>query len=466
MESTASVRVAWSPLPRQARLISCPANEIFFGGSRGGGKTDGVIGHFFAKAERWGPKAKGLVLRRTLKGLVAFEQRCKEIYGLVFPVRDHWHKQEKLWEFPNGATLRLGYLESEDDVYQYQGHAYPFLYPEELPQWEHEQNYAWLFTINRDPEVPCQIVSTGNPGGPGMGWVKRRFIDSGPWDRIHTHEIPSPREGEPPMKRTRIFIPSKLADNPYLQNTGYEAALLQLPERLRLMHYDGRWDVVEGAFFDEWNPDVHVCRAFKPDPSWARWFSFDWGFDKPFAGLWWCQSPAGKKYIYREIYGINDEGEPDKGCRRPARIVAQQIREIEALAGEHITERWGDNSIWNEDGGTGSIGDEFTAEGVFFQKVRKHDKKQGIQMLRGWLTSINGVSQLQIMDNCRNLIRTLPGLQVDPNNPEVFDGRGEDHPVDAAIYGCRKNLLSESDLLMLDSSRQRTARLYGSGGWR
>lgn len=428
--------------------------------------TDGIIGHFFSKANKWGPKAKGLVLRRTLKGLTALEQRCKEIYGQVFSVKDCWHKQEKLWEFPNGATLRMGYLESEDDVYQYQGHAYPFIYPEELTQWEHELNYAWLFTINRDPEVPCQIVSTGNPGGPGMGWVKKRFIDFGPPDRIHTVEIPSPRAGEPPLKRTRIFIPSKLADNPYLQNTGYEAGLLELPERMRLMHLDGRWDVVEGAFFDEWDPKVHVCRAFNPPSDWLRWFGFDWGFDKPYAGVWFCQSPAGKIYIYREIYGIHPDGTENKGCRKPARMVAQEIREIEARAGEHITERWGDTSMWNEDGGVATIGDEFAGEGVFFQKVRKYDKKEGIELLRSKFTVINGVSQLQVMDNCRHFARCIPLLQVDPHNPMVYDTRGEDHIAEAAIYGLRKNLPGKDDFLMLDLNRQRTARLYGSGGWR
>jgi hypothetical protein len=99
------------------------------GGSRGGGKTDGVLGHFFARAEKWGPAAKGLMLRRTLKGLLDVERRSKEIYGQVFPVKDHWYEQKKMWQFPNGATLWMNYCETDNDVLQYQGHGYSFIYP-------------------------------------------------------------------------------------------------------------------------------------------------------------------------------------------------------------------------------------------------------------------------------------------------------------------------------------------------
>lgn len=468
-EAGTQTRIAWSPQPKQARLISCPAQEIFFGGSRGGGKTDGIIGHFYARAMKWGPQAKGLLLRRTLKGLLAVERRCKEVYGTVFPVKDHWHEQKKLWEFPNGATLVMNYCDTDDDVLQYQGHDYSFIYPEELTQWKSEETYQWLFTINRNPTVgqECQIVATGNPGGPGMEWVKKRFIDFGPADRMQTVEFVNPRDPEgPPLKRTRVFIPSSLHDNVYLQGSGYEAGLLSLPERMKLMYYDGRWDVVEGAFFDEWDPLAHVCRAFNPPKDWSRWFSFDWGYDAPYAGIWWCQSPAGKIYIYREIYGSSFE-DNNKGSRESARQVAQKIRQIEAAVGEHVTERWVDGSIYDSDGNEASIGLLFEREGVFFQKARKTDKKGGVMMFRQMLQVVNGVSQLQIMDNCRNTIRTLPLLQVDPHNPELYLSKGgvEDHLADCCYMGARKNLPTPEESRMFKVSSQ-SKRNWGKGGWR
>lgn len=465
-EEERPIRVAWSPQPRQARFIACPAKEIFFGGSRGGGKTDGVIGHFFARAEKWKTHAKGLVLRRTLKGLLDFERRCKEVYGSVFSVKDHWHEQKKLWEFPNGATLWMNYCETDNDVLQYQGHGYSFIYPEELTQWKLEETYQWLFTINREPTVgeACQIVATGNPGGEGMEWVKRRFIDSGPPDRIQEHKIWNPRT-ETEEIITRVFIPSSLKDNIYLQNTGYERGLLSLPERMKLMYYDGRWDVVDGAFFDEWDPAVHVCRAFNPPPEWKRWFSFDWGYAAPYAGLWWCQSPAGKIYIYREIYGLSEDGKANKGTREHARLVAQKIKQIEASCNEHVTERWVDGSIYDNDGGDASIGKLFESEGIFFERARKTDKVGGVQMFRQMIAVTNKISQLQFMDNCRNLIRTFPLIQVDPRNPDIYLSSGEDHLADCLYMGARKNLPSPGESRIFKGN-QGARRSWGSGGWR
>ena len=45
------VRWAWRP---QKALVDCPLKEIFFGGTRGGGKTDGVLGKWALKEKRLG----------------------------------------------------------------------------------------------------------------------------------------------------------------------------------------------------------------------------------------------------------------------------------------------------------------------------------------------------------------------------------------------------------------------------
>src|SRR5262245_11526692 len=64
MVAEPKVRVAWSPRgnPAQMRLLKCQVFEIFFGGARGGGKTDGVLGEFGAHASRYGRDAIGLMV--------------------------------------------------------------------------------------------------------------------------------------------------------------------------------------------------------------------------------------------------------------------------------------------------------------------------------------------------------------------------------------------------------------------
>ena len=59
--------VVWSPQEGpQTWLIQCPIFEVFFGGARGGGKTEGSIGDWLDHSNRYGEAAIGLFVRRKL----------------------------------------------------------------------------------------------------------------------------------------------------------------------------------------------------------------------------------------------------------------------------------------------------------------------------------------------------------------------------------------------------------------
>ena len=74
--------VAWAPFSRpQAQLLSCPADEIFFGGARGGGKTDGMLGKFAIKSSTYGKDAVGIFFRSTREDLKEAVERSKDIYA-------------------------------------------------------------------------------------------------------------------------------------------------------------------------------------------------------------------------------------------------------------------------------------------------------------------------------------------------------------------------------------------------
>ena len=47
-----------------------------------------------------------------------------------------------------------------------------------------------------------------------------------------------------------------------------------------------------------------------------------------------------------------------------------------------------------------------------------------------------GEPSLYILNNCKNLLRTLPMLPLDKNNSEDVDTKAEDHLYDALRYGC------------------------------
>ena len=52
-----SILLAPQPGP-QVALIECPIYEVFFGGARGGGKTDSMLGDFIQHAGKFGGAAK------------------------------------------------------------------------------------------------------------------------------------------------------------------------------------------------------------------------------------------------------------------------------------------------------------------------------------------------------------------------------------------------------------------------
>ena len=77
--------------------------------------------------------------------------------------------------------------------------------------------------------------AASNPGGIGHDWVKQRFI-------------------EPHEDADRVFVPARLADNPYLDAGEYLNSLDQLDAVTRAQLLEGNWDVLpEGDRFKrEW----------------------------------------------------------------------------------------------------------------------------------------------------------------------------------------------------------------------
>jgi hypothetical protein len=64
-EAATEYAIGWEPQPGpQTALLACPVFEVFFGGARGGGKTDGMLGEWASHADLHGKNAVGLMVRR------------------------------------------------------------------------------------------------------------------------------------------------------------------------------------------------------------------------------------------------------------------------------------------------------------------------------------------------------------------------------------------------------------------
>lgn len=428
----------------QAALVKCPIDEIFYGGARGGGKTDGMLGKFGVKARRYGKNAVGIFFRRTREDLREAIERSRQIYGRL----GEWKDQPKEWRFHNGARLKFSYLDRDQDADNYQGHSYTDVFFEELTHWADAKPVNKLrATLRSAANVPCQFHATGNPGGPGHQWVKARYIDPAPagW-KLLWEEFENPFTGEK-VRKSRVFIPSKLSDNHYL-GSSYVANLYQSgSEALVKAWLAGDWSVIEGAFFDCWESARHVVKPFEIPEHWLRYRSFDWGFAAPFSVGWWAVAseavhiggvtiPRGAIIRYREWYGASA---PNVGVRMEAEQIAEGIlgREKKGETSFGVA----DTAIFSQEGRaygyTGpTIAERMAKAGVIWRPADK-SRNQGWDQMRGRLRGDgDGNPMLVVFDTCADFIRTVPVLQHDQMKPEDVDTDSEDHIGDEARYGC------------------------------
>jgi hypothetical protein len=493
------LRGNWEPQKGpQDLLVRCPSPEVFFGGARGGGKTDGVLGKWGIKEREYGKQFNAMMFRPTRVSAEDAIERSKEIYG---PMGGKFNEQRMRWRMPNGGRVGFGYLETVKDANEWQGRNLTDVWIEEAGLYPSPLPIDRMFGVLRSPHgVPVQMVLTGNPGGAGQHWLRERY---------RLHPFPSKgmmfrREVMPTKYHVVSVIPSRITDNKLL--------LANDPDYIQRLHLvgspqlvkawlEGDWSAIEGAFFDCWSEAQHVIAPFRIPPDWLRFRSMDWGSASPFSIGWWAvvqddydigQGPAvsdnprlgtslrdiekrprtanrkrrrgvaGNSYLprgaivrYREDYGASA---PGRGLKLSAEAVADRI--ISRERGEALGYGVLDPSAFREDGGP-SIAERINrklldrklapfrpADNARVPRLGYKDRSgpmSGWDQVRGRLIGTakydNGIvdwtigrPMMYVFSTCTELIRTLPTLQHDVNRAEDLDTKSEDHAADEARY--------------------------------
>lgn len=462
MAAKTELKIAWAPQegPQLEAILATWCEEIFFGGARGGGKSDWLLGDYAQGIEEFGENWKGILFRKTYKELDEIVSRSKQIYPKLGGV---FKKGEFTWHFPNGATLKLRHLENEDDADLYQGHQYTWIGWDELPNWGTDRAYLKLKACLRNGSafIPVKrIRSTGNPGGAGHGWVKERFIDPAPEGYLPIDEVLYVNnisgaisydeiEGFEKQTSSRMFIPSRVQDNQILlKNDPFYISRLAQTGGAALVRawLMGDWDAIDGAYFDGYSKQKHVLPSFVIPAHWYRIRAFDWGYSKPFCVLWGAVSDGalidigGKKVyipkdaivIYREYYGTN--GKANQGLKLDAREIGKETRRLQTEWSEKMSDQVADPAIFDVSSGE-SIAEQLDSQGVSYRPA-DNKRVNGWQQIRGRLYGAEGLPMLYITENCKNLTRTLPLMQYDKTKPEDLDTALEDHAPDTLRYLC------------------------------
>lgn len=249
---------AWVPNPGpQTEAYFSPADEIFYGGEAGGGKTDLLVGLALTQHK------KSLVLRRINREVEGLVSRFEDVIGS----RAGWNSQKSKWRLPAGRMIDIGGCQHDSDKQGYKGNPHDLIGFDEVSDFT-ESQYEFIIGWNRsvDKGQRCRVVAAGNPPTRSEGlWIVRRWAawldprhpaparqgelrwyTTGADGREIEVDGPGPHAigGEMVRARSRTFIRSTLADNPDLADTDYDRTLAALPQEYRDAYRDGRFDRV------------------------------------------------------------------------------------------------------------------------------------------------------------------------------------------------------------------------------
>lgn len=408
---------------------------LFYGGSRGGGKSYLVRAREIYRRLKH-PNTKGLILRKTYPELLSNHIR---MFFAEYPATFNWYKAgEKAIYYPNGSITEFSHLAGVNDVYLYQGREYEDISIDEITQHD-ELVFKILRASNRTSNMEftknaqVSMLLTGNPGGIGHGWAKRLFID-----RLYT-ENENPNDFD--------FVQAKVWDNNALMKAdpNYVKRLKDLPNDLRRAYLEGDWDVFAGQVFSEFRRDLHVTKPFVPKASYPHYLWLDWGYsgreghEGAFAGILGALIEVnylGEKFnrviVYKEWYGKH---------KTPQEWAEKIYKETYTKA---LKRAVGDSAMFNSqtDGSKPIIElmqDKWNElnNGLWVTSERgTRNRIQRVATLHNWLSiAPDKLPYMLICENCQHLIRTLPLLVYDDTNVEDVNTENEDHLYDALTYG-------------------------------
>lgn len=428
--------IGWQPFPGpQTDFLQADEFEVLFSGGRAPGKSDALL----MDALRYcGHKDfRGLLIRKAMSDLRDLIRRAKEVYPMCYP-GTKWKEQEKIFVFPSGAVIEMGYCDHEDDVGRYQGQEYTWLGIDELTQINLESTYEKLIaSVRKSGEgLKNYIRCTTNPNGPGKEWVKRRWVDKGSANTTITISQEVARLNVT-VKTTRKWIHGTVFDNPKVveNNPQYIAMLLSIDnEVLRRQWVEGDWDSADGLAFDEFERKVHVIKPFDIPSNWHKFRACDWGYKTKAVCLWFAIDYEGTVYVYREFIS---GGQTPRGALQ-AKQFGAEIKNIETEANEQV--RYGilDASAWSQRGEDAPSPAEDMGGLTWRPSDRTgHSRKTGKLQVHKYLQKDEetGKPGVYIFDTCTDLIACISSLPNAKDDAEDVETNGNDHAYDAFRYG-------------------------------
>lgn len=454
--------VLWAPNPgRQTLFYTHPANIVGFGGAAGGGKSDAMLFHHFYvldfETQRWmrgeisQSRARGIYFRRLAANLSEAEDRFLSIAPQTNANgMDGWNASTHTYKYPCGMKYRFAGMEKPRDYMKHQSFSYTDVSMDELTENEEEQ-FDYIFTRIRSADEalrPFHRLSWGtNPVGPGLDWVRKRFIAGRKSDVTYIRKIKN-SDGSI-HEISEVFIQAYLKDNPFLATGGeYEAALRASKPHIANILLHGDWWAQKGNFLGAfWDSNVHIVKDHKVPRGVFRFRSCDFGIGSHSSITWWYVDADGCFTAYHNLY-LHDLTAPQQ---------ADRMREVE----EHYGDWNGEDKMsmlngpldaqcFKRHGASGpTIAEDFRRKGFPWRPSAKDRfnglaevcKRLGARIPRpeheAAISKASAKGMIRWMERCKAPIEYLPIIPADENNPgEVMKKYRHLHSLDDTMFAC------------------------------
>lgn len=230
---------AEEPSLTQKVFLKSNAKEVLFGGAAGGGKSSALLMAALQFVDV--PNYSAILFRRTYADLALPGALMDRFITWMSNYEDvHWNANQYTATFPSGARVTFGYLNNVNDYLRYKGSEFQFIGMDEVTEIR-EADYRYMFSRLRRPssgplsKVPLRMRAATNPA---PNWVRQRFLVEG-------------------KDTGRIFVPSKLTDNPGIDPDSYRSVLAELdPVERKRLEFGDWWSTTLGSMFDRTNFEI------------------------------------------------------------------------------------------------------------------------------------------------------------------------------------------------------------------
>lgn len=418
------LRITLQKKQKEAFKLSQITPMLFMGGAKGGGKSYLVRAkELYLRMKH--PGTKGLIVRKTHPELLS--NHIRKFFEEYPQTRSWFNKSEKAIQWPNGSITEFSYLQSEDDVYTYQGREYENISIDESTQhsWNTIQILRSSLRTTKKDIVPTMLL-TGNPGGLSHADHKRVFIDR----QFRSDENPEDYK----------FVQAFVYDNTALMKADpkYIDRLKSLPPHLVKAYLEGDWNIFAGQMFAELQRSIHVIDPIQLPPGTRYFSSFDPGYNHPFSFIIFAVVPEGTVYVTQHYTDrLKMSRELVVGIKEHAKD-----RELQIHAG---------HDLWYPGRGGGPSQVEELIElglspsnGFYFIKA-KTDRESGVRQIHKYLNPKNYPDlkpRCFFFRNCADVYDAVAQMQIDPKKPEDVmkidaddNGYGGDDVYDSFRYG-------------------------------